>query len=186
MTRAVWCLCPGLDKLLNGGFPKGRIILVTGRPSTGSVVSSLTQPSIRGAGLYVSLDESRCEFLKRRWTWSGTGQSGRLEKFVFLEVSALAGSLASLEANNFERKTEISQIAALLNMMVAASKIGASRIVVNLIIILILQLEGQVQQRNSSRTHGSALRSRSHMPYHGGSEAKIERKIETKSIFPMP
>src|SRR5205807_2343788 len=55
---------PGLDKLLSGGLPKGRIILLTGGPGTGKTILS-SQYLVNGImdydenGVYVSLDENK-------------------------------------------------------------------------------------------------------------------------------
>jgi len=51
----------GLDDMLNGGFPKGRIILLCGGPGTGKTILSLqflARAADRGEpGLYVTLEE---------------------------------------------------------------------------------------------------------------------------------
>ena len=53
----------GLDEMLGGGFPKGRIILVCGEPGTGKTVFSLqflTSAAERGThGVYVALGEPK-------------------------------------------------------------------------------------------------------------------------------
>jgi circadian clock protein KaiC len=52
---------PGLDPLIEGGFPKGRSILVTGEPGTGKTIFSLqflAEGLARGEkGIYVAADE---------------------------------------------------------------------------------------------------------------------------------
>src|ERR1043166_2621217 len=52
---------PGLDTLVEGGFPKGRSILVTGEPGTGKTIFSLqflVEGLSRGEkGIYVAADE---------------------------------------------------------------------------------------------------------------------------------
>src|SRR6266487_1275746 len=55
---------PGLDKLLTGGLPKSRIILLCGGPGTGKTIMS-SQYLVNGildyeeSGVYVSLDENK-------------------------------------------------------------------------------------------------------------------------------
>ncbi len=55
---------PGLDKLLTGGLPKSRIILLSGGPGTGKTILS-SQYLVNGildyeeSGVYVSLDENK-------------------------------------------------------------------------------------------------------------------------------
>jgi len=52
---------PGLDPLIEGGFPKGRSILVTGNPGTGKTIFSLqflAEGLERGEkAIYVAADE---------------------------------------------------------------------------------------------------------------------------------
>ena len=53
----------GLDEMLGGGFPKGRVVLVCGEPGTGKTVFSLqflTSAAERGThGIYVALGEPK-------------------------------------------------------------------------------------------------------------------------------
>ena len=59
----------GLDQLIEGGFPKGRSILVTGEPGTGKTIFSL-QFLLEGLahgekGLYVAADEGPLDVLEQ-------------------------------------------------------------------------------------------------------------------------
>ena len=60
---------PGLEEMLNGGFPRGRVILLVGGPGTGKTIFS-SQFIFSGIekhnenGVYVSLDESQHHYLK--------------------------------------------------------------------------------------------------------------------------
>ncbi len=59
---------PGLDELLGGGYPRGRVILVTGGPGSGKTIMAM-QFLIDGVerfderGVFVSLEESRFHLL---------------------------------------------------------------------------------------------------------------------------
>lgn len=59
----------GLDQLLEGGFPKGRSILVTGEPGTGKTIFSLrflVEGLARGEkGIYVTADEGALDILQQ-------------------------------------------------------------------------------------------------------------------------
>ena len=60
---------PGLDPLLEGGFPQGRSILVTGEPGTGKTIFSLQfliEGLARGEkGIYVAADEGPMDILEQ-------------------------------------------------------------------------------------------------------------------------
>ena len=55
---------PGLDELVDGGFPEGRVVLVIGGPGTGETIlcSQFLYKGIYNKqenGVFVSLDESK-------------------------------------------------------------------------------------------------------------------------------
>jgi circadian clock protein KaiC len=59
----------GLDRLIEGGFPKGRSILITGEPGTGKTIFSL-QFLVEGLrcgekGIYVAADEGPADILEQ-------------------------------------------------------------------------------------------------------------------------
>jgi circadian clock protein KaiC len=60
---------PGLDRLIEGGFPKGRSILVTGEPGTGKTIFALqflVEGLARGEkGIYVAADEGPMDILEQ-------------------------------------------------------------------------------------------------------------------------
>jgi KaiC/GvpD/RAD55 family RecA-like ATPase len=59
---------PGLDELLGGGYPRGRVILITGGPGSGKTMMAM-QFLLDGVerfderGVFVSLEESRFHLL---------------------------------------------------------------------------------------------------------------------------
>jgi len=86
----------GLDKALNGGFPSGNTVLVSGGAGTGKSTFCL-QYIINGAalfgekGLYVSTEQTREELYKQasgfNWRLSELEQRG-LIKIVFVDITA--------------------------------------------------------------------------------------------------
>ncbi|MEM3018552.1 MAG: ATPase domain-containing protein, partial [Candidatus Bathyarchaeia archaeon] len=60
---------PGLDDMLYGGIPKGRVVLVVGGPGTGKTIFC-AQFLVSGImehdepGLFISLDESRHHIIR--------------------------------------------------------------------------------------------------------------------------
>lgn len=71
----------GLDKLIEGGFPKGRSILVTGEPGTGKsifCIQFLAEGLTRGEkGVYVAADEEPSDIIEQ-----GESMGWDLEKYT--------------------------------------------------------------------------------------------------------
>jgi circadian clock protein KaiC len=69
MIEKVKTRIAGLDELLDGGFPKGRVISIIGSPGTGKTILS-TQFIMNGIldygenGLYISLDERKQHYIE--------------------------------------------------------------------------------------------------------------------------
>ena len=86
----------GLDELISGGFPKGRVILVLGGPGAGKTILA-SQFLYKGIsefnenGVFVSLDESEnhfySEMMKFGWDFKKAGEEG---KFLFIDATRLS------------------------------------------------------------------------------------------------
>jgi circadian clock protein KaiC len=86
----------GLDELIGGGFPRGRVILVLGGPGAGKTILS-TQFLYQGIsqfdenGIFVSLDEGKnhyySEMLKFGWDFQKAEDEG---KFIFIDATRLS------------------------------------------------------------------------------------------------
>ncbi len=87
---------PGLDELISGGFPKGRVVLVLGGPGSGKTVLA-SQFLYKGIsdygenGVIVSLDESKGhyynEMLKFGWDFKKAEEEG---KFAYVDATRLS------------------------------------------------------------------------------------------------
>jgi KaiC/GvpD/RAD55 family RecA-like ATPase len=86
----------GLDELVSGGFPKGRIILVAGGPGAGKTIlasqflySGITEYNENG--VLISLDESKnhyySEMLKFGWDFKKAEEEN---KFAFIDATRLS------------------------------------------------------------------------------------------------
>lgn len=86
----------GLDELISGGFPAGRVILVVGGPGTGKTILA-SQFLYKGIskynenGILVSLDESKnhffSEMLKFGWDFKKVEEE---KKFAFIDATRLS------------------------------------------------------------------------------------------------
>jgi KaiC/GvpD/RAD55 family RecA-like ATPase len=86
----------GLDELISGGFPKGRVILVVGGPGAGKTILS-SQFLYKGIteynepGIFLSLDESPnhyySEMIKFGWDFQKSYEEG---KFQFIDATRLS------------------------------------------------------------------------------------------------
>jgi len=87
---------PGLDELISGGFPKGRVILVVGGPGAGKTILA-SQFLYKGItdynenGLFVSLDEGKNHFYAEMAKFSWDFQKAEDDcKFTFLDATRLS------------------------------------------------------------------------------------------------
>ena len=86
----------GLDELISGGLPRGRVVLVLGGPGTGKTILA-SQFLYKGItkygenGIFVSLDESKkhfySEMLKFGWDFKKAEEEG---KFLFIDATRLS------------------------------------------------------------------------------------------------
>ncbi len=147
---------PGLDKLLSGGLPRGRIILLTGGPGTGKTILS-SQFLVNGIldyeepGIYVSLDENKLhvneEMMDFGWDLAELEDS---KKLVFLEASPIRYLPSGTRAGNLISERNEFSMATLIDLVrTSVEEIGAMRIVVDPVTTLVLQYESQAQQRNA-------------------------------------
>ncbi len=126
----------GLDALIEGGFPKGRTILVTGACGTGKTIFSM-QFVYYGAlkfnepGIYVTLDER--PYLIREDVWAFGWDLRQLEEKNLLHI--IDGSVARIGMPSDEEYTlpmtgfDLDKL--LLEIMRLGKRMGAKRIVID-------------------------------------------------------
>lgn len=100
----------GLDELMNGGIPKGRVVLLVGGPGSGKTILA-AQFLYKGIkdykenGVFVSLDESRSHFFSEMnsfgWDFA-EAESNR--KFAFVDA-ARATSASMLKEEIFKEES---------------------------------------------------------------------------------
>lgn len=151
---------PGLDELISGGFPRGRIVLVIGGPGTGKTIlaSQFLYSGIsehQENGILVSLDESKNHFLsemkKFGWDFAKAEEEG---KFAYLDATRLS-RVAILKEKMLKEETSSLrgkqlQIDRLIEELQYKIKlIGAKRIVLDTLASLFYRFTDPIERRTA-------------------------------------
>jgi circadian clock protein KaiC len=130
-TERVTTGIPGLDELLEGGYPKGRSILVTGEPGTGKTIFALqflVEGLRRGEkGIYVAADEGPVDIIEQ-----AASLGWDLEKYIEAQELAIlnAGTyLSSSSGTGKERQIDINK--AIGDLAGFVNRLGAKRLVLD-------------------------------------------------------
>lgn len=126
----------GLDDMIEGGFPRGRTVLLSGGCGTGKTIFSL-QYLYKGVveygepGIYVTIDErpelTRQDMLRFGWDLRTLEDQGK-----FRIVDLLRSKIGLPSDEKFQITTEITDVDRLiLDIMQMAREIGAKRLVVD-------------------------------------------------------
>ncbi len=130
-TERVTSGIKGLDPLIEGGFPKGRSILVTGEPGTGKTIFALqflADGLARGEkAIFVTADEGPLDVLEQ-----AASMGWDFERYVETKELAIlnAGTyLSSLPGAGRERQIDLQK--AVSDLAAFVNQIGASRLVLD-------------------------------------------------------
>jgi len=146
----------GLDEMLNGGFPKGRVVLVVGGPGSGKTILA-TQFLVNGIekygenGLLVSLDESKSHFYREMMAldWD-LEELEKQRKFMFLDASPIRHIPGEVKIGKLTiGKREFSMISLIEGIRSSTQTLDARRIVVDPIASLVFQYPDVVQRRTA-------------------------------------
>ncbi|MEM2843356.1 MAG: ATPase domain-containing protein [Candidatus Bathyarchaeia archaeon] len=146
----------GLDEMLNGGFPKGRVILILGGPGTGKTLIS-TQFLVNGIekynenGLFVSLDESKMHYYSEmsKFGWNLAKYEAE-KKFAFVDASPIRHLPGEVKVGKLTiGRKEFSMLSLLEAIKAGAQSVKAQRIVVDPIASLIFQFPDPVDRRTA-------------------------------------
>ena len=149
---------PGLDDLIDGGFPEGRVILVVGGPGTGKTIMC-SQFLYRGIyenhenGIFVSLDESKDHFYAEMQQFGWDFRKAEEErKFVFIDatrtsrVSKLKEKIFKEESKSLRGKQlPIDKLMETLQTKI--SSIDAKRVVVDTLAALVYRFPDSIEKR---------------------------------------
>lgn len=151
----------GLDELISGGFPRGRVILVLGGPGTGKTILA-AQFLYKGIseygenGIFVSLDESQnhfySEMMKFGWDFKKAEEEG---KFLFIDATRLS-RVALLKEKMLKEETSSLrgkqlQIDRLIEeIQEKIQQIGAKRVALDTLASLFYRFLDPVERRTAS------------------------------------
>jgi circadian clock protein KaiC len=151
----------GLDELISGGLPRGRVVLVLGGPGTGKTIlgsqflhKGITQ--FGENGIFVSLDEGKnhfySEMMKFGWDFKKAEEEG---KFLFLDATRLS-RVAILKEKMLKEETSSLrgkqlQIDRLIEELQGKiQQIGAKRVVLDTLASLFYRFPDPIERRTAS------------------------------------
>jgi circadian clock protein KaiC len=144
----------GLDEILGGGFPQGRVILVIGEPGAGKTVLG-SQFLINGintfgeSGLLLSLKENKTHYTSDMnqfgWDFDSVEKQG---KFSFIDASPIRAIPGEVKIGKLTVGNQNFSLLSLLELMRNNAKtINAKRIVIDSLSMLELQYPDAIQRR---------------------------------------
>jgi KaiC/GvpD/RAD55 family RecA-like ATPase len=145
---------PGLDEILGGGFPRGRVLLVLGEPGSGKTILC-SQFLLNGIekfgenGLFVSMEENRNHYEREMnqfgWNFSSAEKDG---KFSFVDSSPIRSIPGEVKIGKLTiGRQDFSLISLLEVIRKNATAIDAKRIVVDPVSLLMFQYSDETQRR---------------------------------------
>ena len=145
---------PGLDDMMSGGIPKGRVVLIVGGPGTGKTIMS-AQFLVAGikkyneAGLFITLDESRDHLTREMATfgWDIPGLE-RDKKWAFTDISPTEKVGGETKPKRLTvGKREFSMESVMDNVRAGVRSVGAKRLALDPITSLVFQFPDIIQRR---------------------------------------
>jgi KaiC/GvpD/RAD55 family RecA-like ATPase len=150
----------GLDELVGGGFPEGRVILVIGGPGTGKTIMC-GQFLYKGIyenqenGVFVSLDESKDHFYSETQKFGWDFRKAEEErKFAFIDatrmsrVAMLKEKLYKEEAHSLRDK-QLSIDKLIEDLQAKIQQIRAKRVVVDTLAALVYRFPDPMERRTT-------------------------------------
>ncbi len=160
MPKKIATGIPGLNELVDGGFPEGRVILVIGGPGTGKTIMA-SQFLYKGMyednenGIFVSLDERKEHFFSEMLQFGRDFQKAEAErKFAFLDATRMSRVLMLKEKLFKEesrslRGKQLSMDRLIEDFQVKIAAIGAKRVVVDTLAALVYRFPDPIERRTA-------------------------------------
>ena len=196
MTETAPTGVPGLDELMSGGFPKGRVILIIGGPGTGKTVLT-SQFLYKGItdfdenGILVSLDESKHHFFSEMLNFGWDFKKAEEEKkFEFVDatrlsrVAMLKEKMMKVESSSLRGKSlEIDRLIEELQMKI--KEINAKRVIIDSLASLFYRFTESIERRTAGVDLIEALSDLgvTVLVTTELSELKLERKISDEEFL---
>lgn len=147
---------PGLDELLYGGIPRGRVILIVGGPGTGKTILC-AQYLVNGIqkygenGVIVTLDESKqhiySEMAKFGWNLAALEHENKL---AFVDASPIRYVTGEVKLGKLTLgKREFSMLSLIEGIQRGVEQVNAKRIAVDPIASFIFQYPDMTQRRTA-------------------------------------
>lgn len=147
---------PGLDELLHGGIPRGRVVLIVGGPGTGKTILC-AQFLVNGIqkhgenGVLVSLDESKShvysEMAKFGWNLAELETE---KKLAFVDASPIRRLPGEVKIGKLTLgKREFSMMSLIEGIQRAVEMVKAKRVAVDPIASLLFQYPDIIQRRTA-------------------------------------
>jgi KaiC/GvpD/RAD55 family RecA-like ATPase len=145
----------GLDEMLAGGIPKGRVVLVVGGPGTGKTILS-AQYLVNGIvnhgepGLFITLDENRNHLIREMasFGWDIPGFE-KANKWAFTDVSPSQNVEGEAKSSKLTiGKKDFSMEWVIAKIKAEAKSLGARRLVVDPITSLVFHYQDTTQRRS--------------------------------------
>lgn len=157
MSRKTATGISGLDELVGGGFPDGRVILIIGGPGTGKTIlcSQFLHKGIyenQENGVFVSLDESKDDFYSEMqlfgWDFS---KAENERKFAFVDATRIS-RLAILKERIYKeehslRSKQLSIDRLIGELQVKVKQVEAKRVAVDTLAALIYRFPDPTERR---------------------------------------
>lgn len=146
----------GLDDLLGGGFPTGRVILVLGEPGAGKTIlcSQFLANGIERLGengLFVSLEEGRGHYFREMEAFGWEFKDAeKKQRFKFVDASPIRTIPGEVQVGKLTiGKKDFSLLSLLEVVKSNAKEINATRIVVDPVSSLIFQYSDESERRKA-------------------------------------
>lgn len=147
---------PGLDEMLGGGIPRGRVVLLVGGPGVGKTIlgNQFLVNGIKNYGensAFISLDESKQHFYSEmgKFGWD-LAKLEQERKFVFVDASPIRTIPGEVKIGKVTiGKKDFSLLSLIEGIKAGVKAIDAKRIVIDPIGSLVFQFPDVMQRRNA-------------------------------------
>lgn len=146
----------GLDEMLAGGIPQGRVVLIAGGPGTGKTILA-TQFLVNGMNKYgensvfVSLEEGKQHYYSemKRFGWDLT-RFEQEKQFAFVDATPIRSIPGEVKIGKMTiGKRDFSMLSLIEGIKTAIKAIDAQRIAIDPVACLIFQYPDVVERRNA-------------------------------------